>query len=94
MYKRQVDDATTQKREWIEAECKAKGVVLAKKPTIIQLLVNYAFYVDDVDCSKRLSSYVRVLKSAVCNDGVKADNIAKWIADKGGIESVRQQTTK
>lgn len=89
-----VDDATTQKREWIEAECKAKGVVLTKKPTILQLLVNFAFYVDDVDCSKRLSSYVRVLKAAVCTDGVAADNIANWIADNGGIESIRQQTTK
>jgi len=88
------DEATTQKREWIEAECKAKGVVLTKKPTILQLLVNFAFYVDDVDCSKRLSSYVRVLKAAVCTDGIAADNIANWIADKGGIESIRQQTTK
>ena len=88
------DEATTQKREWIEAECKAKGVVLTKKPTILQLLVNYAFYVDDVDCTKRLSSYVRVLKAAVCTDSVAADNIANWIADNGGIESIRQQTTK
>jgi hypothetical protein len=88
------DEATTQKREWIEAECKAKGVVLTKKPTILQLLVNYAFYVADVDCSKRLSSYVRVLKAAVCTDGIAADNIANWIADNGGIESIRQQTTK
>ena len=88
------DEATTQKREWIEAECKEKGVVLTKKPTILQLLVNYAFYVDDVDCTKRLSSYVRVLKAAVCTDSVAADNIANWIADNGGIESIRQQTTK
>jgi hypothetical protein len=88
------DEATTQKREWIEAECKAKGVVLTKKPTILQLLVNYAFYVDDVDCTKRLSSYIRVLKAAVCTDSVAADNIANWIADNGGIESIRQQTTK
>jgi len=88
------DEATTQKREWIEAECEAKGVNLSKKPTIIQLLVNYAFFIEGENNSKRISAYVRVLKTATCIEGVRADNISKWIVTEGGIENIRQLTTK
>jgi hypothetical protein len=86
-------NATTQKREWIEKECEAKGVILSKKPTIIQLLINYAFFVEGVDNSKRLSSYVRVFNTATSTNNVRSDNIADWIIKNGGIEQIRQQST-
>jgi hypothetical protein len=86
-------NATSQKREWIEKECEAKGVILSKKPTIIQLLINYAFFVEGVDNSKRLSSYVRVFNTATSTNNVRSDNIADWIIKNGGIEQIRQQST-
>lgn len=87
----------TEKRMWIQSELAKKKVPLPKKPTIIQLLVPYAFYVDEVDITqqkKRMSAYVRVLTTAIEDKNVMADNIAQWIADEGGIENIRQKATK
>ena len=89
------DDVETQVRKYVSEACKRKGVKFkAKKPTLQSLLVKYLF--DDgitADC-KRISSYVRVFTLCTTLDEVNSSNIAKWIAERGGVENIRQQQTK
>jgi hypothetical protein len=90
-------NSNTQKRKWIQREIERKGVTLTKKPTIVQLLTVYSFYVDGVEYAKqqkRISAYVRVLTSAIENKEVYADNIAEWISKEGGVENIRIKATK
>lgn len=89
--------SNTVKRKWIQGEIERKGVKLSNKPTIVQMLTIYSFYVDGVDYvkqQKRISSYVRVLTSAIEHKDVYADNIAEWINAEGGVENIRQKATK
>ena len=84
----------TKKREWIEAEVKKRNITFkSNKPTLQQLLINYAFRVDGVECSKRISAYVRVFNIIIATEGVRVDNVAEWIAKEGGIEEIRQKAT-
>lgn len=88
--------ANLRKRKWLKEACEAKGMKFSRKPTIQQLLINYAFFVEGVEYTKqqkRLSAYVRVFTTATATDDIDATNIADWIADNGGIENIRQQTT-
>ena len=41
-----------------------------------------------------LSGYVRVFTSATAQTDIDSSNIAEWIVEEGGIENIRQQTTK
>lgn len=87
----------TEKRKWIQSEIERKGINLTKKPTLVQLLTIYAFYVDGVDYDKqkkRISAYVRVMTSAIENKDVYVDSIADWISAEGGVENIRQKATK
>jgi hypothetical protein len=90
-------DANTQKANWLKKQCENKGVKFSKKkPTIQNLLINFAFFVEGLDYAnqqKRISSYVRVFTTATATDDVRANNIANWIADNGGIENIRQKTS-
>ena len=89
--------SNTHKRKWLKEACEAKGMKFSRKPTIQQLLINFAFFVEGVDYTKqqkRLSAYVRVFSTATATDDIDANNIAMWISDNGGIENIRQQTTK
>jgi len=91
------DYANTEKRKWIESVVSKKGVSLPKKPTIHQLLINYAFFDESVDYKqqqKRISTYTRILKIATATDDIYSDNIAEWISKSGGIENIRQKSTK
>ena len=92
-----VGSNNTEKRKWIQSEIERKGVKLNKKPTIVQLLTVYSFYVDGVEYTKqqkRISAYVRVMTTAIENTEVYADNIADWISAEGGVENIRQKATK
>lgn len=89
-------DANKQKSKWLKEQCEKKGVQFGKKPIIQKLLINYAFFVEGVEYTKqqkRISSYVRVFTTATATDDVRANNIADWIVDNGGIENIRQQTS-
>ena len=89
-------DANKQKSKWLKEQCEKKGVQFGKKPIIQKLLINYAFFVEGVEYTKqqkRISSYVRVFTTATASDDVSTNNIADWIVDSGGIESIRQQTS-
>jgi len=90
-------DANTQKANWLKKQCENKEVKFSKKkPTIQNLLINFAFFVEGLDYAKqqkRISSYVRVFTTATAIDDVRANNIASWIADNGGIENIRQKTS-
>ena len=89
-------DANTQKANWLKKQCENKGVKFGNKPTIQNLLINFAFFVEGLDYEKqqkRISSYVRVFTTATATDDVRANNIASWIADNGGIENIRQMTS-
>ena len=89
-------DANTQKANWLKKQCENKGVKFGNKPTIQNLLINFAFFVEGLDYAKqqkRISSYVRVFTTATATDDVRANNIASWIADNGGIENIRQMTS-
>ena len=89
-------NANKQKSKWLKEQCEKKGVQFGKKPIIQKLLINYAFFVEGVEYTKqqkRISSYVRVFTTATASDGVSTNNIADWIVDSGGIESIRQQTS-
>ena len=84
--------ANQRKRKWLKETCEAKGMKFSRKPTIQQLLINFAFFVEGVDYTKqqkRLSAYVRVFSTATATDDIDANNIAKWISDNGGIENIR-----
>ena len=89
------NDVETQVRKYVSEACKRKGVKFkTKKPTLQALLVKHLF--DDgitADC-KRISSYVRVFTLCTTLDEVNSSNIAKWIAERGGVENIRQQQTK
>lgn len=89
--------ANQRKRKWLKETCEAKGMKFSRKPTIQTLLINFAFFVEGVEYTKqqkRLSSYVRVFTTATATDDIDSSNIAEWIAENGGIENIRQQTTK
>ncbi|MDB9807589.1 hypothetical protein OAC03_06975 [Amylibacter sp.] len=90
-------EANVRKRKWLKEACEAKGMKFGRKPTLQQLLINFAFFVEGVDYTKqqkRLSGYVRVFTSATAQTDIDSSNIAEWIVEEGGIENIRQQTTK
>ena len=84
----------TEKREWIETEVAKRNITFkSKKPKLQELLIKYAFCVEGVECSKRISAYVRVFSIITQVEGVGVDNVVEWITANGGIEEIRQQST-
>jgi len=78
----------------LKKECEERGVKFkAKNPTLQALLVKYAFDDGLFEDNKRMSAYVRVFTICTIEEDVSASNIASWIAERGGIENVRQSNT-
>ena len=86
--------ANTLKQTWLKEQCEKRGITLPKKPTLQTLLVKYAFDGFGAVDSKRISAYVRVFTIATTIENVMAENIVSWIKENGGIEEIRQQSTK
>jgi len=88
------DDVETQVRKYLKEACNRKNVTFkATKPTLQALLVKYAFDDGVFADNKRISAYVRVFTLCTTLDEVSSSNIATWIAERGGIENVRQSNT-
>jgi len=81
--------------KYLQTACEERGVKFkAKNPTLQALLVKYAFDDGVFADNKRISAYVRVFTICTIEKEVNASNIASWIAERGGIENVRQSNTK
>jgi len=81
--------------KYLQTACEERGVKFkAKNPTLQALLVKYAFDDGVFADNKRISAYVRVFTICTIEKEVNASNIASWIAERGGIENIRQSNTK
>ena len=69
----------------------------SRKPTLQQLLINFAFFVEGVDYTKqqkRISAYVRVFTSATAQTDIDFKTSLNGLSEKEALKTIRQQTTK